>query len=162
MNSIIVLWFYIVNMSQPATSSSVCSTTTKEFQFTTSKLGQSFLFIYLLFFSFFLFFFIFRCHLRTVTDIYGGRAGWGGQGWGGVAMCGWERVPTHHCFTFFYWFMDIFISIRIKWDSSLIALKTNFACCGIVPLGIKMWYITKTCLFKYIENFTTKKLKIFR
>ena len=23
-------------------------------------------------------------------------------------------------------------------------------------------YITKTCLFKYIENFTTKKMRIFR
>ena len=27
---------------------------------------------------------------------------------------------------------------------------------------ISLNYITKTCLFKYIENFTTKKMKIFR
>ena len=35
----------------------------------------------------------------------------------------------------------------------------------IRPLGVNvllehLGYITKTCLFKYIENFTTKKMKL--
>ena len=38
---------------------------------------------------------------------------------------------------------------------TLVSLKNSFK-------KIKMSSITKTCLFKYTETFTTKKMKIFR
>ena len=44
-------------------------------------------------------------------------------------------------------------------DSLVIMAENNFP---IYPLALKFRTITKTRLFKYIENFTSRKLKIFR
>ena len=54
-----------------------------------------------------------------VTEIKEGWEGLGGQEWGGL-----EKIPNHINFLFFYWFMYILvISIRVKRNSSSIALK---------------------------------------
>ena len=51
-------------------------------------------------------------------------------------------------------------------DHSVVNTKSHIAICGRVTEEQKSKYeriyIMKTLLFKYLENFTSKKLKIFR
>ena len=52
--------------------------------------------------------------------------------------------------------------------SAALGPSTAYVGCGrggglkLFHISKSLKYITKTCLFKYTENFTTKKLKIFR